>query len=353
MLVRQKGKARHYRTVWWESGKLKMIEQNLLPFEFRIFASRNHSETAKAISEMTVRGAGAIGAAAGFGIGQAFCEAKKKRGEEMWKYCAKARKEIEETRPTAVNLFHATQRVWESARNSSNPAESALKEAKRIADEDSEACRKIGENGKKLLRGIEAMETHCNAGWLAFTDWGSALSPVYAAKREGNNVFVFVDETRPRGQGARLTAWELKNEGVRHAVIADNAGAHYMQSGKIGLMITGADRIAQNGDTANKIGTLEKAICAKEFGIPFYIAAPESTIDKKYKSGKGMPIEERDGKEVLFQSGLDSEGKMREIRVSNPGSNALNPGFDVTPARLIKGIITENGIVRPGKGKFE
>lgn len=353
MLVRWNGKSGHYRTVWHEGGKVKMIEQNKLPFKFEVFVSSNHHETAKAIKDMTVRGAGAIGATAGFGLGQAFEEAKGKREGVLWEHCAKARKEIETTRPTAVNLFHATERVWESARNSRNPAEAALQEAQNIADEDAEACRKIGENGKKLLRNADAIETHCNAGWLAFVDWGSALSPVYCAKREGNDVFVFADETRPRGQGARLTAWELGNEGVKHAIIADNAGGHYMQRGKIDLVITGADRIAINGDSANKIGTLEKAVCAREFGIPFYIAAPTSTIDKKCKGWKKIPIEERSEDEVLFQKGPDSKGKMREIRVASPGSHCRNPAFDVTPARLIKGIITEKGILKPGGGKLK
>jgi S-methyl-5-thioribose-1-phosphate isomerase len=189
------------------------------------------------------------------------------------------------------------------------------------------------------------MATHCNAGWLAFTDYGSALAPVYTAARQGKKIFVYADETRPRGQGARLTAWELRGEGIPHAIIADNACAFLMARGKIDLMIVGADRIAGNGDVANKIGTLEKALAARYFGLPFYVAAPTSTIDADCPSGADIPIEERDEAEVLYQSGPDEGGLWRTIRVASPDSPAENPAFDVTPAALITGIITEKGIV--------
>ncbi|MBW2980113.1 s-methyl-5-thioribose-1-phosphate isomerase, partial [Candidatus Woesearchaeota archaeon] len=184
-------------------------------------------------------------------------------------------------------------------------------------------------------------------GWLAFVDYGTALSPVYAAHRAGKKVFVYVDETRPRSQGARLTAWELKNEDVPHVIIPDNAGAHLMSQGKVDMMIVGSDRIAANGDAANKIGTFEKALAAKEFNIPFYVAAPTSTIDLNCKSGKDIPIEERSEDEVLYQTGPDETGQIKKILVCSPGSKALNPAFDVTPAKYIKGIITEKGIVKP------
>lgn len=326
MLVNDK----HYRTVWFEQGVVKLINQTKLPFSFEIYECKNYQQTCDAIKNMIVRGAGAIGTTAGFAMAQAFLE---KANKEV------AKKTIETTRPTAQNLFYAVNRVYESG---------DLKEAQKIADQDVAACEAIGTNGEVLIKDGMRIETHCNAGWLAFTDWGSALSPIYKAKRAGKRVFVFVDETRPRSQGAHLTAWELKNEGIEHAIIPDNAGAHYMQKGEINLMIVGADRIASNGDVANKIGTLEKAIAAKEFGVPFYVAAPLSTIDVNCKSGSDIPIEERSQNEVLYQAG-PSKNRIEKILVANPGSQAKNPAFDVTPARFITGIITEKGIIKPSK----
>lgn len=333
-------KNQHFRTVWMQGASVFMIEQNLLPFEFKVFESKNYLETCEAITEMLVRGAGAIGATAGFALAQAVIESPEKKYLD---YIIQAKSVIEATRPTAQNLFYATNRVYQAAIISK---EAALFEAQKIADEDAEACRKIGEFGNTLLSDNCNIETHCNAGWLAFVDYGSALSPIYEAHLKGKNVFVYVDETRPRGQGARLTAWELKNENVPHTIIADNAGAYLMSKGKIDIIITGADRIACNGDTANKIGTLEKAICAKEYGIPFYIAAPSSTFDLNCLSGEHIPIEERIENEILYQTGIDMDGKIRKILVSSPGSNAKNPAFDITPARLITGIITEKGIIK-------
>lgn len=339
-----KVKKKHYRTVSMENGSVFMIEQNLLPFTFRIYKSKSCKETCIAIKKMTVRGAGAIGAAGGFAMAQAFLEAPERIFES---YILKAKKEIESTRPTAQNLFYAVERVFKKGSLSKDPRKAAVEEAQAIADEDVESCRKIGQFGEKLIKNGYGIETHCNAGWLAFVDWGTALSPIYSASRKGKKVFVYADETRPRSQGARLTAWELKNENIPHVIIPDNAGAYLMSKGKIDIMIVGADRIAANGDTANKIGTLEKAICAKEFGIPFYIAAPTSTIDTKCVSGKEIPIEERDIKEVLYQKGPDKSGVIREVLVCSPGSKALNPAFDVTPAKYITGIITEKGIIKP------
>jgi methylthioribose-1-phosphate isomerase len=189
--------------------------------------------------------------------------------------------------------------------------------------------------------------THCNAGWLGFVDYGSALSPIYRAHGESKKIFVYVDETRPRGQGARLTAWELQNESVPYAVVPDNAGAHLMAKGLVDMVIVGADRIARNGDSANKIGTLEKAIAAKHYGIPFYVAAPISTFDMNCLSGAHIPIEERDPDEVLWQTGPDKNGEMHTIQVCTPGSKVMNPAFDVTPAELITAIITEKGVIKP------
>ena len=328
-----------YRTVWMEESTVCLIEQNLLPFEFKIFRAENYRETCMVISTMIVRGAGAIGATAGYAMAQAFLEGGDDSG-----FVKKARQEIENTRPTAQNLFYAVDRVYRAGQQAT---EQAIREARLIADEDAEACKKIGELGNGFIKDGSNIETHCNAGWLAFVDYGSALSPVYAAHRNGKKVFVYADETRPRSQGARLTAWELKNENVPHVIIPDNAGAHLVSQGKIDMMIVGSDRIAANGDVANKIGTLEKAIVAKHYGIPFYVAAPVSTIDFNCASGVDIPIEQRHMDEVLYQSGLNAEGRLEKVLVSSPGSDAVNPAFDVTPAELVTAIITDKGIFKP------
>jgi S-methyl-5-thioribose-1-phosphate isomerase len=329
-----------YKTVWLEGKSVFLIEQNLLPFEFKIIESVDYKQTCDAIRTMIVRGAGAIGVTAGFAMLQAVLEAPEK---EYQAFILQAKNEIESTRPTARNLFYAVERVYKAAQISVN---NAINEAMAISEEDINACKSIGEYGNTLIKEGFNIETHCNAGWLAFTDHGSALSPVYAAKRSGKKVFVYVDETRPRSQGARLTAWELKNEGIEHVIIPDNAGAYIMSKGKVDMMIVGADRIAKNGDVANKIGTFEKAIIAKEFGIPFYVAAPLSTFDLNCSDGDKIIIEERSQDEVLYQKGPSRDGKMNEILVCSPGSKAMNPAFDVTPAKYITGIITEKGIVK-------
>ena len=335
---------KNYRTVWMEGHTICLIEQNLLPFEFRIFRAESYRDSCMVISTMIVRGAGAIGATAGYAMAQAFLE-----GGQNHAYIKSARQEIKNTRPTAQNLFYAVERVYRAGLLSTGhfSAEHAVKEAVQIADEDAEACKKIGELGNELIKDGCTIETHCNAGWLAFVDYGSALSPVYTAHRSGKQVLVYADETRPRGQGARLTAWELKNENVPHMIIPDNAGAHLMSQGKIDMMIVGSDRIAANGDVANKIGTLEKAIVAQHYGIPFYVAAPVSTVDFNCASGADIPIEQRHQDEVLYQSGPNADGILEKILVSSPGSPALNPAFDVTPARLVTAIITDKGIFNP------
>jgi methylthioribose-1-phosphate isomerase len=323
---------RKYRTVWMEGTTVFLIEQNLLPFEFRIRESKNYSECCTAIR-----------AIAGFAMAQAFMQAP---ADNPVPFAEKARKEIEATRPTARNLFYATEKVFQAGLISPGKA---VEEAHRIADKDAADSRMIGEIGNVLIPHGARIETHCNAGWLAFVDFGTALSPVYIAHERGKDVFVYVDETRPRSQGARLTAWELNNAGIPHKIIPDNAGAHLMSQGMIDLVITGADRIALNGDTVNKIGTLEKAISAKEYNIPFYIAAPTSTIDTACRNGSEIVIEQRDEAEVLYQEGPGEDGKIHRILVCSPGSGALNPAFDVTPARFITGIITEKGLTRPSE----
>ncbi|MFC1738437.1 S-methyl-5-thioribose-1-phosphate isomerase [Planctomycetota bacterium] len=312
-----------YRTVWLEDGVVKLINQPLLPEIFEIYCCKDYKETAKAIKMMVVRGAGAIGATAGYAMAQAFLA-----GEDT----QKAAEVIKNTRPTAQNLFYAVDKVLKASSK-----EEAVKTAEEIAEEDSRASRKIGEYGEPLIKDNAKILTHCNAGWLAFVDWGTALSPIYAARRKGKRIFVFVDETRPRLQGSRLTAWELSNEKIAHAVIADNAAGYYMREGQIDLVITGADRIAANGDTANKIGTYEKAVLAKENNIPFYIAAPTSTIDINRACGDEIPIEERDEAEVL---------EVRGKRIAPEQSHAKNPAFDVTDAKYITGIITEKGVIK-------
>ena len=332
---------KYYETIWMEGNNVYMIEQNLLPFEFKIHTCNFYIDTCNAIKTMIVRGAGAIGAAAAFAMVQAAFEAEL---DNYLEFISKARSVIDATRPTARNLFAATEKVYKAALSGK---ENAIKAAIEIAEKDKSDSKKIGEYGNTLIKDGFRIETHCNAGWLAFVDHGTALSPIYKAKESGKSIFVYVDETRPRGQGARLTAWELMNEDIPNAIIPDNAGAHLMSKGMIDMVIVGADRIAANGDTANKIGTLEKAIAAKYYGIPFYVAAPLSTFDFDCPDGGQIIIEERSQDEVLYQYGIDRTGNKTEIMVAAPGAKAINPAFDVTPAGLIMGIITEIGILKP------
>jgi methylthioribose-1-phosphate isomerase len=315
-----------------------MIDQTTIPFDFRVLRYSDYRDTYTAIGTMKVRGAGAIGAAAAFAMAQAANEDANGPYETT---ISLARQQIASARPTARDLFAGLDAVYQEALSS--PA-AALKAAQRWADNNAEAGRRIGEHGKSLIREGMGILTHCNAGWLALVDFGSALAPIYAAHQEGKRFTVFADETRPRGQGARITAWELEQEGIAHYIIPDNAAAWLMSQGKIDLVITGADRIAANGDTANKIGTLEKALAAKYYGIPFYVAAPLSTFDPHSPTGNDIPIEERPEEEVHYQTGPDEQGVLRTIRITSPGSPALNPAFDVTPSELITGYITEEGI---------
>jgi len=335
-----KYQGKDYRAVWMEGGKVFMIDQNRLPWEFSLVCFENYLDVCNAIVDMTTRGAGSIGAAAGFAMAQAALRSVDPD------FLLKARSEIEATRPTARNLFYAAEKVYVAALQSANDA---LIAAHLIADECAEQGRMIGVNGNSLIQPGDTILTHCNAGWLALVDYGSALAPVYAAHHSNKNIRVFVDETRPRSQGARLTAWELHQEGVPHHVIADNAAAYYMSRKQISLCITGADRIACNGDTANKTGTLSRAIAARHFGIPFYIAAPSSTFDIDCPDGNSIVIEERNADEMLWQTGPDPNGDIHTIRVVNAQSKALNPAFDVTPAELITAFITEKGIFSPNE----
>jgi len=339
--------AKNYRTIWMEDSSVFMIEQNLLPFTFSIFEAKTCKDTCMAIRTMITRGAGAIGAAAGFAMAQAFIETSYLPDKNA---ITLARKMIESTRPTAYNLFYATKRVYEAGLLS---VEKAITEAQLIAEENIEEGRKIGVFGNELIKSGFRIETHCNAGALGFVDYGTAISPIVLAHNQGKNIFVYVDETRPRNQGSRLTAWELHNGGIPFKVIPDNAGAYLMSKGLVDMMIVGADRVAANGDVANKIGTFEKAIVAKEFGVPFYVAAPLSTIDLNCNSGDEIDVEERDENEVLWQTGMDENDELCSINVAAPGSSALNPAFDVTPAQFITSIITDKGIINPDKDSIK
>jgi len=316
-----------------EGSKVIMIDQRLLPHEFKLFECKTYAETAKAIKDMVIRGAPAIGAAACYGMAQG----------AIAKDLAGAEKVISKARPTAYDLFDAIKYFKNTYSTGSDPK----KIADAYADTSAERCKKIGEIGEKLIKDGVRVLTHCNAGALACVDYGTALAPIRLAHQKGKKIFVWVDETRPRCQGAKLTAFEMVQEGIPHAVIADNAAGHFMQRGEVDLCIVGADRVALNGDIANKIGTYEKAVLAKENNIPFYIAAPFSTIDFACKSGKDIPIEERGEDEVLYAEGMSECKKIKAVRIAPQGAKARNPGFDITSAKYITGIITEKGIFKP------
>jgi len=349
MRVNVGGETREVRTLWREGRTVHMIDQRRLPHRFEITATNNHTETAEAIRNMVLRGAGAIGVAGAYGMAQAAMEAENLRLGEFEQYLKGAAERLRRTRPTAVNLFHAVDRCLKVAASDSVPerVRRVVMEADAIADEDLSASRKIGEHGSALIDDGFRVLTHCNAGALAFIDYGTALSPIRFAHREGKRVFVFVDETRPRCQGARLTAWELQQEGIPHAVIVDNAAGHFMSRGEVDMVIVGADRIAANGDVANKIGTYEKAVLARENGVPFYVAAPRMTFDLECGKGDEIEIEERAAEEVLGMWGVNEKGVPSRVLIAARGTPSRNPAFDVTPAGYVTGFITEVGILRP------
>ncbi|MDD2762418.1 MAG: S-methyl-5-thioribose-1-phosphate isomerase [Opitutaceae bacterium] len=348
-----KVRGKDYRAVWMEGRDVVVIDQRLLPHRFALLRLKNHRATASAIRTMIIRGAGTIGATAAYGLAQACLEvAPHARRSSFGRHVRQAYATLLQTRPTAADLKHALDRVLarvEKAADVAAARASAIAEAGNIADEYAERGRRIAKVGLPLLRSGARVLTHCNAGWLALVEWGSATAPIYLAHRRGRKVFVWVDETRPRNQGASLTSWELLQEGVPHKIIADNAGGFFMRRGEVDLCIVGADRIAANGDVANKIGTYQKAVLAHENGIPFYVAAPTPTIDLKCRSGNNIPIEERDEDEVHYVGGRTARGKLERVRISPLRTAAANPAFDVTPARYITGIITENGIFKPGE----
>ncbi len=349
-----------YRALKLESdGALSVLDQRILPFKEEWVRIKDAQACSDSISDMTVRGAGVIGNVAGFGV---YLASRECGGElECIKRLAK---KIRESRPTAVNLMWAVDRMVDVAAASKREerTERLKKEAIAICDEDALASRNIGRFGADIIenlmkkRGLTRINvlTHCNAGWLAIVDDGSALAPIYEAARRGIDIHVWVDETRPRNQGANLTAWELQKSSIPHTVIADNTGGHLMQHGMVDLCITGADRVSRNGDAANKIGTYLKALAANDNRVPFYIALPSSTFDFTVNDGiKEIPIEVRSEEEVTHIRGVDEEGRYKKVRIVPEGSAALNYGFDVTPARLITGLITERGVCTPQRESIE
>jgi S-methyl-5-thioribose-1-phosphate isomerase len=323
---------RETRAAWWADDALHFFDQRELPGRVVVASARDLESAARAIEDMTIRGAPLIGVVAAYALALAV-----RTGVDV----GAAYDRLARTRPTAVNLWAGLDHV-----RAAGPDGDAMLAAARVFDDaEVAAAEAIGTHGLAVMRpGIRVM-THCNAGWLAVQDWGTALAPVYKAARAGMAPFVLVGETRPRLQGARLTAWELAQEGVLHALIADSAAPHFLQRGEADIVITGADRIAANGDTANKIGTYSRALAAFAHQVPFYIAAPLSTIDRATTTGASIPIEERSGDELRFVDGIDEAGVPRRVRVAPEDTPARNPGFDVTPHALITGIITEVGIV--------
>lgn len=329
------------KTLWWDRGNLWIIDQRLLPEREKNLALRNVQEVWSAIHNMAIRGAPAIGCVAAYGIALSAMNAKTKNPAEFRKNIEDDIKYLATSRPTAYNLFFVLDRMKKVLEESADiPVENLRKriiaEADAIYREDLECCYKIGLNGASLIKNGMNILTHCNAGGLATSGLGTALSAFFVAKKERKRFHVFVDETRPVLQGARLTAWELKRTGIPYTLICDNMAGYLMRQGKIDLVITGADRIAVNGDTANKIGTYSLAVLAEYHKIDFYIAAPCSTFDPKIKTGREIPIEERDAGEVRTIKG---------IGISPADAPVYNPAFDITPAGLIRGFITENGII--------
>ncbi|MBA2585176.1 MAG: S-methyl-5-thioribose-1-phosphate isomerase [Chthoniobacterales bacterium] len=347
---------KHYRTIWLKDGDahvVQLIDQRWLPHSFVIEEVATTAQMVTAIHEMHVRGAGLIGAAAGYGMYLAALEGVERGCLDA--NLTSSAVSLKAARPTAVNLSWAVDRQLEEMRRALNPQQKlarALATAMAIAEEDAAYCRRIGQHGVALIEEIAQRKngkpvnvlTHCNAGWLAFVDHGSATAPIYAAHEAGLAVHVWVDETRPRNQGSKLTAWELGQHGVPHTVITDNAGGHLMQRGEVDIVIVGTDRTTYTGDVANKIGTYLKALAAADSNVPFYVALPSSSFDWQIKDGlREIPIEQREPDEVKHADGW-ADGRQIEVRITPEGSAAANYGFDVTPARLVTGLITERGI---------
>ena len=337
-----------YRSIWRDAtGQVMIIDQRWLPHELRLAPLRDRAAFASAIKDMWVRGAPLIGATAAYGVAvQMALDPSDASLSQTWAI-------LHDTRPTAINLRWALNEMEALLRPLAPPdrAKAAFVRADQIAEEDVEINRQIGEHGLKVIQDIAARKgrvnilTHCNAGWPATVDWGTATSPIYHAVNAGIDLHVFVDETRPRNQGAQLTAWELNSAGVPHSLIVDNAGGHLMQHGEVDMVIVGTDRTTAQGDVCNKIGTYLKALAAKANNVPFYVALPSPTIDWTVRDGvKEIPIEERSGAEVTHVQGRNAAGDIITVQISPDGTTARNPAFDVTPAHLITGLITERGI---------
>ena len=336
-----------YRTIWFENNVVKIINQTKLPHQFIIKELKTVQEVINAIKTMEVRGAPLIGATAAYGLVLSIIE------KNDLSYLKKSSDDLILSRPTAINLKWSVDRMMKklSGVNSNKILKIALDEAKTIVEEDVNFCKNIGLNGLKIIEEISIKKkdtvnilTHCNAGWLATIDWGTATSPIYHAHKEGIKVHVWADETRPRNQGANLTSYELNEEGIPNTIIADNTGGILMQRGQVDMCIVGTDRTLSNGDVCNKIGTYLKALAAKDNNIPFYVALPSSTIDWNIKDHKQIPIEERNSEELSHVEGLDKDNKLQKVLIYPQKSKAMNLAFDITPAKYVTGLITEKGV---------
>jgi len=338
---------KEYRTIWYEDDVVKIIDQTKLPHQFIIKDLKTVKDAIKAIKLMEVRGAPLIGGTAAYGIVLAIKENPNP------KFIQKSAKELIQSRPTAINLKWAVDRIMKKLADLNNDKvlDIALNEAKEICDEDERFCKNIGINGLKIIEEIYKRKkntvnilTHCNAGWLATINWGTATSPIYHAHKKGIPIHVWVDETRPRNQGANLTSYELNEEGINNTIIADNTGGILMQRGDVDMCIVGTDRTLSNGDVCNKIGTYLKALAAHDNSVPFYVALPSSTIDWDIKNAKDIPIEERNAEELSHVEGIDENNEIKKVLIYPIKSKAMNLAFDVTPAKYVTGLITEKGI---------
>ena len=344
---KMKIEGKSYKTIWFEKNVVRIIDQTKLPHQFVIKDLKTVKDAINAIKTMEVRGAPLIGATAAYGLVLSIIE------NNDLSFLNKSGEELVASRPTAINLKWAVDRMMKKliGTNEKDILKIALEEAKVIKEEDEGFCKNIGLNGLKIIEDIANKKkdtvnilTHCNAGWLATIDWGTATSPIYHAHQKGIKVHVWVDETRPRNQGANLTSYELNEEGISNTVITDNAGGILMQRGQVDMCIVGTDRTLSNGDVCNKIGTYLKALSAKDNNVPFYVALPSSTIDWKIKDHKQIPIEERNSEELSYVEGVDENNEIKKVRIYPQKSRSLNLAFDITPAKLVTGLITEKGI---------
>ena len=348
------GKA--FRTIWFDNSIVKIIDQTKLPHQFIIKELKSVKDTILAIKNMEVRGAPLIGATAAYGLVLSIIE----KNDQF--FLKKSSEDLIKSRPTAINLKWAVDRMMKklSGVNSEEILNIAIKEAKNICEEDVSFCKNIGVNGLKIIEEISKKKkdtinilTHCNAGWLATIDWGTATSPIYHAHKKGIKVHVWVDETRPRNQGANLTSYELNEEGISNTIITDNAGGILMQRGQVDICIVGTDRTLSNGDVCNKIGTYLKALAAHDNKVPFYVALPSSTIDWNIKNSKDIPIEERNSEELSHVEGLDKNNKLTKVLIYPEKSQSMNLAFDITPAKYVTGLITEKGVCNASKEGLE